>query len=76
VVNSLEDIAEKAVDYALTLGCQYCDVRAENSTKQGFLIENSIVEYSSTKNEEGLGIRVLNEGAWGFFFYIQSTIIR
>ncbi len=65
--NNLEDIAEKAVEYALTLGCQYCDVRAENSTKQGFLIENSEVEYSSTKNEQGLGIRVLNEGAWGFF---------
>jgi len=67
VVISLEDIAEKAVEYALTFGCQYCDVRAENSTKQGFLIENSEVEYSSTKNEQGLGIRVLNEGAWGFF---------
>jgi len=37
VVNSLEDIAEKAVGYALTIGCQYCDVRAENITKQGFL---------------------------------------
>jgi len=67
VVNSLEDIAEKAVEYALTLGCQYCDVRAEKSTKQSFLIENSEVEYSSTKNEQGLGIRVLNKGAWGFF---------
>jgi len=67
VVNSLEDIAEKAVDYALTLGCQYCDVRAEKSTKHGFLIENSEIEYASTKNEQGLGIRVLNEGTWGFF---------
>ena len=67
MVNSLEDIAEKAVEYALTLGCQYCDVRAEKSTKQSFLIENSEVEYSSTKNEQGLGIRVLNKGAWGFF---------
>jgi len=76
VVNSLEDIAEKAVEYALTLGCHYCDVRAENSTKQGFLIENSEIEYSSTKNEQGLGIRVLNEGTWGFFFYLQSSIIR
>jgi len=67
VVNSLEDIAEKSIEYALTSGCQYCDVRAENSTKQGFLIENSEVEHSSAKNEQGLGIRVLNEGVWGFF---------
>ena len=65
--NNLEDLAEKAVEHALILGCQYCDVRAENSKNQGFVIENSEIEYSSTKNDLGLGIRVLNEGAWGFF---------
>ena len=65
--NNLEDFAEKAVEYSLILGCQYCDVRTENSKNQGFVIENSEIEYSSTKNDSGLGIRVLNEGAWGFF---------
>jgi len=67
VEDNLEDLAEKAVEYATNFGCQYCDVRAENRKNQGFLIENSELEYSSTKNDLGLGIRVLNDGAWGFF---------
>ena len=65
--NNLEDLADKAVKQAQILGCQYCDVRAENSKYQGFVIENSEIEYSSTKNDLGLGIRVLNQGTWGFF---------
>ena len=65
--NNLKDLAEKAVDYASNLGCQYCDIRAENNQVKSFEIENSEIEYSSTKNDLGLGIRVLNEGAWGFF---------
>ena len=65
--NNLLDFAEKAAEHALILGCQYCDVRAETRKNQGVLIENSEIEYSSTKNDSGLGIRVLNEGAWGFF---------
>ena len=65
--DNLEDLAEMAIECATNFGCQYCDVRAENRKNQGFLIENSELEYSSTKNDLGLGIRVLNDGAWGFF---------
>lgn len=63
----LEDFAEKAVEHALVSGCQYCDVRTEVTSKQGFVIENNEIEYSTTKNDQGLGIRVLNEGVWSFF---------
>lgn len=63
----LEDFAEKAVKHALFLGCQYCDVRTEVSSKHGFVIENNEIEYSTAKNDQGVGIRVLNEGAWSFF---------
>ena len=64
---NLEDFAEKAVEHALVSGCQYCDVRTEVTSKQGFVIENNEIEYSTTKNDQGLGIRVLNAGAWSFF---------
>jgi len=67
VENNQEDFAEKSVEYALSLGCQYCDVRAETSSKQGFVIENNEIEYSSSKTDRGLGIRMLNKGAWAFF---------
>ena len=65
--NNLEDFAEKSVDYARSLGCGYCDVRAENYFQTQFLIENGEIEHSSSLTNYGLGIRVLNEGAWGFF---------
>ena len=64
---NLEDFAEKAVEHALVSGCQYCDVRTEVTSKLGFVIENNEIEYSTTKNDQGLGIRVLNEGVWSFF---------
>jgi len=67
VEKNLEDFAEKAVEHALFSGCQYCDVRTEVTSKQGFVIENNEIEYSTTKNDQGLGIRVLNKGAWSFF---------
>jgi len=67
VEKNLEDFAEKAVEHALVSGCQYCDVRTEVTSKQGFVIENNEIEYSTTKNDQGLGIRVLNAGAWSFF---------
>ena len=72
--NNQEDFAEKSVDYALSLGCQYCDVRAEASSHQGFVIENNEIEYSSSKTDRGLGIRVLNNGAWGFFSFSNPLI--
>ena len=72
--NNQEDFAEKSVDYALSLGCQYCDVRAEASANQGFVIENNEIEYSSSKTDRGVGIRVLNNGAWGFFSFSNPLI--
>jgi TldD protein len=67
VEKNFEDFAEKAVKYALTKGCQYCDVRAETITKKGIILENNEIENSTEINDQGLGIRVLNNGAWGFF---------
>lgn len=65
--NTLEDISKKAIEYAVTAGCNYCDVRAEIYSKQGFVIENNTLEYSTSKVDHGIGIRVLNQGSWGFF---------
>ena len=63
---SLEDFADKAVSIALDVGCHYCDVRAEKISKNWLLIENGEVEHSISKFDNGLGIRVLNDGSWGF----------
>ena len=63
----LEEFAEKAIDFASKNGSQYCDVRTESITKKGILIENGEIEYPISKEDIGIGIRVLHSGAWGFF---------
>ncbi len=59
--------AEKAVELAQKHGCTYCDARIEASEKHGLVIEDGQVEHLLTKNEHGVGIRVLCDGAWGFY---------
>jgi len=64
---SLEDYADKAVEFALQSGCQYCDVRAETVTSSGFLLENGEIEHFTSSSDSGLGIRVLAASCWGFY---------
>lgn len=62
----LEDLADRAVQFALESGAHYCDVRAEVVESNGFVLENGQVENVSLRFDDGLGIRVLAEGSWGF----------
>lgn len=63
----LEEHTEKAVLFAQSKGCSYCDARAEIIERRGFVIENGQIEHSITYHESGIGIRVLCDGAWGFY---------
>ena len=62
----LEDFADKAVKFAMDSGIQYCDARAEQQETKSILIENNEVEYVKTNKDEGIGIRLIKDGAWGF----------
>ena len=64
---SLEDYADKALEFAVQAGCQYCDVRAETVESNGFLLENGEIEHFISSENSGLGIRVLANGSWGFY---------
>ncbi len=63
----LHDFADAILQFALQKGAQYCDVRAEIVKSSGFLLENGQIEHVTFKEENGLGIRVLADGAWGFY---------
>ena len=63
----LEDFAEKSIQFAVQSGAQYCDVRAETVSSDGFLLENGEIEHFTSLRDSGLGIRILVNGAWGFF---------
>jgi len=60
------DYAEKAVEFATIHGAQYCDVRAESQMKKSVVIENGQIENTKDSLDEGLGIRFLKNGKWGF----------
>lgn len=63
----MQEQAEKAVKLAQKYGCTYCDARSEVIEKHGLVIEDGQLEYLNTKNENGVGVRMLYDGAWGFY---------
>ena len=72
----LEEFADKAIVFAANVGCQYCDVRTEKISKKGIVIENSEIEYPISKEDEGLGIRILYNGAWGFYSISNPSSLK
>ncbi|MGQ0771171.1 MAG: TldD/PmbA family protein [Nitrososphaerota archaeon] len=59
--------AENAVRIAQRHGCTYCDARLETTEKHGIVIENGHLEQTMTRYDLGIGVRILCDGAWGFF---------
>jgi TldD protein len=72
----LPEFADKAVQVALGYGAQYCDVRAEVVLTNAFLLENGEIEHFSSTMDSGLGIRILADGAWGFYSISNPTSIE
>ncbi len=64
--SSLQDLADKAIRYAMDSGAQYCNARAEQQESKEVLIENGEIEYVKNNNDEGIGISLVKEGAWSF----------
>jgi TldD protein len=62
----LIDIAEKALNFALKFGAEYADIRIEKFYRTSLLYINDRFEQASSGVEQGLGIRVISAGAWGF----------
>ena len=63
----LQDLSNRAIQYATTQGIQYCDARAEIETAKYILIENGEIEHARDISDKGIGIRILKDGAWGFY---------
>ena len=62
------DVVDKTLKSLENKKVTYADVRAENSLMTVIKTVNGRVEASSTGFESGIGIRILNDGAWGFAF--------
>ncbi|MBL7002289.1 MAG: TldD/PmbA family protein, partial [Nitrosopumilus sp.] len=64
--SELQDLADKAIRYAVDSGAQYCDARAEQQEIKSILIEDGEIEHVRNNNDVGIGIRLVKEGAWSF----------
>ena len=64
-----EGLAFKAISFSRDLGAEYVDARMENHYSEQIGIYDGRVQRASSNLKEGIGIRMIVEGAWGF----QST---
>ena len=62
----MKALAEAAVDAALGAGASYADARAVRLRRQHVVTKNLQVDDLSDSESEGIGVRVLVDGAWGF----------
>ena len=62
----MKDLALRALDAVSQSGTTYADVRAVDSRNRDLSIKNGKVGHVSSAESQGLGIRVLAHGSWGF----------
>ena len=60
------DLAKRAIEAALTAGASYAEVRVIHRKGESVAVKNGAVEALSSSTTEGLGLRVIADGAWGF----------
>jgi TldD protein len=62
----VRELCQAAVDAAIAAGASYADARAVLQRQQAASTKNGRVENVSDAESEGIGVRVLVDGAWGF----------
>jgi TldD protein len=62
----MRDLTARALDTAAALGATYADVRVVRRRDESISIKTGRVEGVAAGETEGIGIRVLVDGAWGF----------
>ena len=62
----MKEYLMRALDLARLRGAQYTDVRVVNHREESISVKDGIVEQLNSSETEGVGVRVLVNGAWGF----------
>jgi TldD protein len=62
----MKHILDWALDLAMQRGASYADVRFVDERSRSLATKNGKVGHASDSESEGIGIRVLADGAWGF----------
>jgi len=62
----VREVSERALDAASAAGASYADCRVINRTVQKLTVKNGVVASVELIEDEGVGIRVIADSAWGF----------
>lgn len=62
----MEDLTAYAVQTALEAGASYADARYTRQQEENVHVKNGVVESVHASSAQGVGVRVIAEGAWGF----------
>ncbi|MFM2105285.1 MAG: hypothetical protein RL338_317 [Chloroflexota bacterium] len=62
----MKDLADLALDTATAAGAGYADVRIVERTEESVTVRSGRLEAAASGAEDGVGVRVLVDGAWGF----------
>jgi TldD protein len=62
----VRDIAERVLDTADSLGAGYADCRVVQRRMQILEVKNGVLVRTVLSEDEGTGVRVVVDGAWGF----------
>ena len=63
---TLKSLTDQALNLAEVQGATYADVRVAQRQTQSITVKNGIVEGIADNEEQGIGVRVVVDGAWGF----------
>src|SRR5947207_384203 len=60
------DLVDFAVDHARTKGATYAEARFEKQEPENFILKNGVLDALYVGHDQGIGVRVLANGALGF----------
>jgi len=69
----VREIAERSIARAMKAGASYADARAIAYRHQAIHTKNGAAEALSDMTEQGVGVRVIADGAWGFAGTASAT---
>ncbi len=62
----MKELTDRALETARVRGATYADIRIVRREEQRITVKNGVVAAISHDVSQGLGVRVIAEGAWGF----------
>jgi TldD protein len=62
----MQDLTARALDTATARGASYADVRIVRRLEESIAVKTGRVEGVASGETEGIGVRVIVDGAWGF----------